>query len=86
MSKESPIELLTVRETAAYLKLSEGTVRRCIADGRLKVIRNGRLIRIHPDAVQDLLEPVVPYPGYYARSSKARKPASADESLQSKGA
>ena len=38
--------LLTVADFAKRCQVSEGTVRRWIAEGRLKIIRLGRLIRI----------------------------------------
>jgi excisionase family DNA binding protein len=37
---------LTVREFAGFLGVSEKTVRRLIATGRLRCIRIGRLVRI----------------------------------------
>ncbi len=40
--------LMTVKELAADMKVSEKTVRRRIAAGDLPVIRDGRLIRIRP--------------------------------------
>ena len=40
--------LMTVKEMAADMKVSEKTVRRRIAAGDLPVIRDGRLIRIRP--------------------------------------
>lgn len=77
------METFTVRETAAMLKLSEGTIRRFIADGRLKVIRNGRFIRISLGAIEDLLEPVVPKSDCSRRPPKNTKPrpTNVDESL-----
>lgn len=43
-----PERLLTVSEYAQVRGCSEKTVRRRIADGKLPVIRTGRLVRIHP--------------------------------------
>lgn len=40
--------LLTVDEYAAARRCSPKTVRRRIAEGKLPVIRTGRLVRIHP--------------------------------------
>jgi excisionase family DNA binding protein len=37
---------LTVRQVAQSWQVSERTVRRMIADGRIKVVRFGRLVRI----------------------------------------
>jgi len=42
--------LLTVRQVAENWQMSERTIRRWIADGRLRVVRLGRSIRIPPDA------------------------------------
>lgn len=42
----TPAELLTIEETARKLKCSEKTIRNMIADGRLKAIRRGRVVRI----------------------------------------
>lgn len=66
------MELLTVQETTAILKLSEGTVRRHIAAGRLPALRVGRLIRIRREAVERFLEPVSP---------ELWKPITADDPL-----
>ena len=43
-----PERLLTVSEYAEVRGCSEKTVRRCIAEGKLPIIRTGRLVRIHP--------------------------------------
>jgi len=43
--------LLTVRQVAAYLSVSEKTVRRLIATGQLRCIHIGRLTRIDPGDV-----------------------------------
>ncbi len=43
-----PERLLTVSEYAAVRGCSEKTVRRRIAEGKLPIIRTGRLVRIHP--------------------------------------
>jgi excisionase family DNA binding protein len=51
----APARLLTVREFAAIRGCSEKTVRRRIAEGKLPVVRDGRLVRIHPSlAYSDL--------------------------------
>ena len=54
------MELLTVQETAQLLKVSPITVRRYIASGRLAAVKVGRAVRIRREAVEDLMEPVVP--------------------------
>jgi excisionase family DNA binding protein len=43
-----PERLLTVSEYAQVRGCSEKTVRRRIAEGKLPIIRTGRLVRIHP--------------------------------------
>ena len=42
--------VLTVRQVAENWQVSERTVRRMIADGRLRVVRVGRAVRIPPKA------------------------------------
>jgi excisionase family DNA binding protein len=44
-----PRRLLTLQETAAALGCSVKTLRRRIADRQIAVIRDGRIVRIHPD-------------------------------------
>jgi excisionase family DNA binding protein len=43
---------LTVKEAAAYLSVSEKTIRRMLVDGRLTPIRVGRTVRIDRDEVK----------------------------------
>ena len=43
-------EVLTVRQVAENWQVSERTVRRMVADGRLRVVRVGRAVRIPPEA------------------------------------
>ncbi len=43
-----PERLLTIQEFAQARHCSTKTVRRLIAEGKLPVIRTGRLLRIHP--------------------------------------
>src|SRR6266550_5980135 len=52
------MELYTVRETANLLRVSEITVRRYIADGRLPAVRVGRAVRVEKEAVERLPSPV----------------------------
>lgn len=54
------MELLTIQETAALLKLSPVTIRRYVASGRLPAVKVGRAVRIRKEAVEGLLEPVLP--------------------------
>jgi excisionase family DNA binding protein len=46
---------LTLAQTADVTGLSERTVRRMVADGRLRSIRSGRAVRIPAGAVDELL-------------------------------
>ena len=45
--KELP-PLLTIRQVAAYLSISQRTVRRLVARGRLRCVRLGRMLRFQP--------------------------------------
>ena len=47
--------LLTVPEVAELLRLSPRSIRRLIADGRLRVVRLGHAIRIRPQDVEALV-------------------------------
>lgn len=53
------MELLTVQETAQMLKVTPTTVRRYITAGRLPAVKVGRGVRVHKEAVIDLLFPIV---------------------------
>ena len=46
--EDRPEPLMTIKEVAAAMKVSEKTVHRRIAAGDLPVIRDGRMIRIGP--------------------------------------
>lgn len=54
------MELLTVQETAQMLKVTPTTVRRYITAGRLPAVKVGRGVRVHKEAVIDLLSPIAP--------------------------
>lgn len=54
------MDLLTVHETAAELKLNPKTVRRYIESGRLPAVRIGRRLRIERTALEALARPVRP--------------------------
>jgi excisionase family DNA binding protein len=54
------MDLLTVHETAALLKVNPDTVRRYITSGRLPAVRIGRRVRIHKEAIEALAEPIRP--------------------------
>ena len=45
------MKLLSVKEAASRLSVSEGTVRNLWRSGRLKGIRLGKLIRIHEESL-----------------------------------
>lgn len=55
--------LYTLDGAAERLACSPKTVRRMIADGKLKAVRVGRLIRIHPRDLERALKPVTTYGG-----------------------
>jgi excisionase family DNA binding protein len=52
---DSQERLLIVTQVAERLQVSPRTVWRLIEDGRLKVVRIGRSVRVHPDAVTALM-------------------------------
>ena len=47
--------LLNVAEAAEILNISLRSVRRLIAEKKLRVVRIGRAVRIHPEALADLM-------------------------------
>jgi len=49
-----PPVLLTIRQCAKRLGISERSLHRRIADGTVRVIRLGRLVRIHPSELARL--------------------------------
>lgn len=49
-------ELLTIYETALYLRVSESTVRRMVKDGRIPATRIGRQWRVSRAALADLVQ------------------------------
>jgi excisionase family DNA binding protein len=51
-SNRTAVRLLTIRETADSLGVSVETIRRRIKYGELHIIRDGRVIRIHPDDLE----------------------------------
>ena len=51
-----PARLLTVPEACAILAVSPKTLRRRIGEGAIAVIRDGRLVRIHPDDLQRFIQ------------------------------
>lgn len=50
-------ELLTVEEIARMCRLHEMTVRRHIAEGKLRVVRVGRGVRVKKEDLEDYLRP-----------------------------
>jgi excisionase family DNA binding protein len=50
--------LVTIAQGAEHLSVSERTVRRAVADGRLPAVRIGRCIRIRLDDLERLMRPV----------------------------
>ncbi len=49
-------EVAEVAEVAERLNISLRSVRRMIADGRLPIVRLGRLVRVRPEALEALIE------------------------------
>ena len=54
--KHLPARLLNLAQTAEVLDCSVKTLRRRIATGDLAVIRDGRLLRVHPDDLQRYIQ------------------------------
>ena len=50
------VQLLNVAKTADNLNLSEKSVYRLIQARKLRVIRCGRALRIHPDDLRDYID------------------------------
>lgn len=53
------MDLLTVREAAAMLRVSQVTLRRYVASGKLPAVRVGRNVRIERSAAAEIATPVV---------------------------
>ena len=49
-------DLIAIADAARELNVSQGSLRRWIADGRVQVIRFGRAVRIHRAELQRLKE------------------------------
>jgi len=52
------VELMTISGAADHLKVSEKTIRRAVADGTIKAMRRGRIIRVEAASVHNYLSPV----------------------------
>ena len=64
MNSVPDLDLLTMREAAELLKVSEGTVARWLKQGRLPGYRVGpRAVRVRREDVERLAEPVAPRSG-----------------------
>jgi len=48
-NKDTVRQLLTLSDVAEILQCSEKTVKRRVASGDLPVVRDGRMVRVHPD-------------------------------------
>lgn len=57
------MELLTIRETAAALRVAPLTVRRYIQNGMLPAVKVGRGIRVRKEALERLVTDVSPAAG-----------------------
>jgi excisionase family DNA binding protein len=69
-------EFLTIKETAALLRVSPITIRRYIASGELAAERVGRGIRVRREAIEDFVTPIIPENG-----TDAGEPPTEHESL-----
>lgn len=69
------MELLTVKETAEILRVSQITVRRYIASGQLAAERVGRGIRVRREAIDEFMMPVVSRAPHRELYTSSRKPA-----------
>lgn len=56
------MRLYKIRELADIGRVNEATIRRAIADGRLKAVRIGRVLRVTGEAFSGFLKPVVVHP------------------------
>ena len=53
------MRLLTIKEAAAEIRMSEGWLKKAIRDGKLRVLRFGRSVRIQPEALADYIQEIV---------------------------
>lgn len=47
--------LLTIREAAAAIRMSEGWIKAAIRDGKLQALHFGRSVRIRPEALEEYI-------------------------------
>lgn len=47
--------LLTIREAAAAIRMSEGWIKKAIRDGNLQALHFGRSVRIRPEALEEYI-------------------------------
>lgn len=50
--------LLTIREAAAEIRMSEGWVKKAIREGRLRALHFGRSVRIRPEDLAEYIEKI----------------------------
>lgn len=65
------MNLLTVKEAAAFLKLSPDTIYRATKAGTLPHVRIGRSIRLSKEALEEFLEHPVPVATANATAARA---------------
>jgi excisionase family DNA binding protein len=75
------MELLTIQETARLLKVNPITIRRYIERGRLPAVRVGRGVRVRKEAVDQLIEEVVPKKTRRTAPGPRGKPFTKDDPL-----
>lgn len=75
------MELLTIQETAALLRVNPITVRRAIAEGRLQALRVGKSVRVRREAVDELLVPFESTPAAKKIAAPQGKPFTMDDPL-----
>ena len=49
---------ISIAEAARRIGCSDDTIRRRIANGQLKAVRSGRIIRISEDALEQMFHPI----------------------------
>jgi excisionase family DNA binding protein len=59
----APTSLVTPREAAARLDVSDGTIRRWLAEGRIEGVRVGGRLRVAADELERFVQPAGPTGG-----------------------